>query len=173
MIETLSNATERTIRYLIPGIWIYILILILKPIDSKEVGIINLLAPTIGCGMIVYIFFRQLLETFEHWVVNRADAVKLSEKFLKIYQSPQEIGPYLNFKFATTHTAELLPVISLFLGIYFGIQSLQACWIKSFFVIVNITVFTSGVMNHYILYKVTEEIYKQIKKPEQSLGQGE
>ena len=163
MLETISNATEKTIRYVIPGIWIYILIILLKPINNQNLGLIDLLAPTIGSGIIVYIFFRQILETVEHWIFNGHNAEILSEKFMKLYRSPKEISDYLNFKFATTHVAELLPLISLFMGIYFGIKELDKCWVKCVFIIMNGIIFLSGVLNHYILYKITNKIYEKLK----------
>ena len=165
MLENLANATERTIRYLIPGIWIFVLYVLSRsePIQCTLDGKVDLLVFTAGIGFITYIYFRQFLEFLEHYIFNKKDIELLSKKFLLLYPEINDIREYLNFKFANVHVSELLPITGILSALIFGVQAAELHCFKNCFLWINAIVLALGVLNHYVLYKITSRIYDKLE----------
>lgn len=158
MINQIANATERTIRYLIPGIWIYILCLATKSNGLLFVAEykpeIMPLSVSILFGVIVFVIYRLIFDLIEYMFINCCDIKKLKDSFDFQKEPDENYRNYIFLKFAFVHMAFLLPVIS-FIAAYVTKESQTFFSIsKTSFVILNLLLFIVGVGNYIFLYKI-------------------
>ena len=155
MISQIANATEKTIRYLIPGLWIYILFLaknnnaLFENSSKLEMG---LFSNSIFLGIISFIIYRQIFDVFENAVINRWDIKKLRESFDRIKESDENYNDYIYLKFAFVHMEILLPILS-FIAMAFTNEkffNIPECW----FVIMNFILLVIGFVNYGFMYKI-------------------